>query len=220
MISNQQTIRGAEKAAIIMLAAGETHSVELITRLEDEINEISEAMARLEHVNATVVESVLNEFSSQAPADDEGVNSSAALPRREPETPDFRNYAGQYGATGAAAEPVPTRSVWSELDQLDPDRLARYLENEHPQTAAVVLARFNRTQAATVLSKFHEAFTTDIVDRMLSADGVKDEILASLEQTLRREFVDQKGADSADQDALDTVAALLEQIDPDAAESL
>ena len=59
MISNQQAIRGAEKAAIIMLAAGESHSVDLFKRLaESEIKEISDAMAGMSHVKAAVVETV------------------------------------------------------------------------------------------------------------------------------------------------------------------
>ena len=216
MITNEQAIRGAEKAAIVMLAAGETHSVDLFTRLADsEIKEISEAMARLERVNASVVESVLNEFASQAPADDDTIKPSAVPPAAAPANPNFHNYAGQYGADD---DLVPTRSVWSDLDHIDPDRLARYLENEHPQTAAVVLARLDRSQAATVLSKFQQAFTADIVDRMLSADSVKDEILASLEQTLRREFVDQERADGSSQDSLNTVVELLDQLDPDTAD--
>ena len=217
MISNQQAIRGAEKAAIIMLAAGESHSVDLFSRLaESEIKEISDAMAGMSHVKAAVVETVLNEFASQAPVVDARADLAPNAPVREPTRTDFRNYAGQYTDSGSEVDvaEAQTSSVWEDLDKVDPDRLARYLENEHPQTAAVVLARLDRAQAASVLSKFHEAFTADVVDRMLSADGVKDEILASLEQTLRREFVGPDGASTSNQDSLNTDVELLERLDP------
>ena len=214
MISEQQAIRGAEKAAIVMLAAGETHSVNLFTQLADaEIKEISDAMARLGHVNANVVESVLDEFASHAPV----TNDAPAVTqgkRRDSQNANFHNYGGQYEGPSSGVDQPVAPSVWSELDQIDPDSLARYLENEHPQTAAVVLARLDRAQAATVLSRFDEVFTADVVDRMLSADGVKDEILASVEKTLHREFVDQGHMSENGNDALNTVAELLSKLDP------
>ena len=214
MISEQQAIRGAEKAAIVMLAAGEAHSVNLFTQLADaEIKEISDAMARLENLNATVVENVLDEFASHAPVMLE--KPATAKPKQGSlGSAESRSYGGQYEGGSKVADKTPTQSVWSDLDRIDPNSLANYLENEHPQTAAVVLTRLDRTQAATVLSKFDEAFTAEVVDRMLSADGVKDEILASVEQTLRREFVDQSVMDDCGHDTLNTVMELLGKLDP------
>ena len=207
MIGHQQEMRGAEKAAIVMLAAGETHSVNLFTRLaEGEIKEISEAMERFEHVDAKVVEGVLDEFANKAPVEE--VPSSPAVLANAGERGATHNYAGQY-ETGPT---LPAISVWKELVGIDPNRLALYLANEHPQTAAVVLARLDGEQAASVLTRLPEDFTADVVDRMLSTDSVKDEILTSVEATLRAEFIDGQGRNG--DNSLNTVVELLNRLDP------
>ena len=156
---------------------------------------------------------MLEEFARHAPADDVPLAPPADTKNIAAPRSGFR-YAGQYEGASADAVKAPSKSVWPELDKIDAGRLARYLENEHPQTAAVVLARLDRSQAANVLSKFDESFTADIVDRMLSADGVKEEILSSVEQTLRREFVDQGPENGAGQDSLKMVVELLGKLDP------
>ena len=207
MIGHQQEMRGAEKAAIVMLAAGETHSVNLFTRLaEGEIKEISEAMERFEHVDAKVVEGVLDEFANKAPVEE--VPSSPAVLANAGERGATHNYAGQY-ETGPT---LPAISVWKELVGIDPNRLALYLANEHPQTAAVVLARLDGEQAASVLTRLPEDFTADVVDRMLSTDSVKDEILTSVEATLRAEFIDGRGR--KEDNSLNTVVELINRLDP------
>ena len=207
MIGHQQEMRGAEKAAILMLAAGEAHSVNLFTRLADgEIKEISEAMAQCAHLDAKVVEDVLDEFASRALVEE--VPSLPAVPAKDSDRGATHSYAGQY-ETGPT---VPVISVWKELVGIDPDRLALYLANEHPQTAAVVLARLDGEQAASVLTRLPEDFTADVVDRMLSTDSVKDEILTSVEATLRAEFIDGQGRKG--DNSLNTVVELLNRLDP------
>ena len=92
--NDQQAIRGAEKAAIVMLAAEKTHSVNLSTQLADAaIKEISDAMARLEYLNATVVESVLYEFASHAPVT---LDAPAVMQGKQADSPnaEFHNYGG------------------------------------------------------------------------------------------------------------------------------
>ncbi len=219
MISSQSAIRGAEKAAIVMLAVGETHSVNLFTRLADaEVKEISEAMAGLEQIDAHVVENVLAEFAGNLPPGVEAANPPGAAKRIKSDASAHRGYSGQYETTRAGTEDSSSASVWSELDHIDSARLANYLENEHPQTAAVVLARLDRTQAASVLAKLPDDFAADVIDRMISTDGVKSDILSSVEETLKREFVKGPRDRTSANESLATVVELLDKLDP-AAES-
>jgi flagellar motor switch protein FliG len=184
-VEDARKLTGPEKAAVILLSLGEDH-----TRLwqgldEDEIKEISQAMASLGTVSAQVVEELLVEFVS-------GMSGSGAVMGSFEQTqrllasfmPSDRVEGLMEEIRGPAG-----RTMWDKLGNVNEAVLANYLKNEYPQTVAVVLSKVKPDHAARVLTSLPEDFALECVQRMLRMEPVQREILDKIEQTLRIEFM-------------------------------
>ena len=184
-VEDARKLTGPEKAAVILLSLGEDH-----TRLwqdldEDEIKEISQAMASLGTVSAQAVEDLMLEFVS-------GMSGSGAVMGSFEQTqrllasfmPSDRVEGLMEEIRGPAG-----RTMWDKLGNVNEAVLANYLKNEYPQTVAVVLSKVKPDHAARVLTSLPEDFALECVQRMLRMEPVQREILDKIEQTLRTEFM-------------------------------
>lgn len=63
----------------------------------------------------------------------------------------------------------PDADGWSRLNALEPELLARYLKNEYPQVASVILLRLKPELSAAVLSLLPAGFAAETVSAMLNS---------------------------------------------------
>ena len=184
-VEDVKKLTGPEKAAVLLLALGEDHSGLWKQLDEDEIKEISQAMAGLGTVTAQVVEDVLIEFVAGMSGSGSVMGSfeqtqkllAAFMPadRVEGLMEEIRGPAG--------------RTMWDKLGNVNEAVLANYLKNEYPQTVAVILSKVKPEHAARVMTALPEDFALECVQRMLRMEPVQREILDKIEQTLRTEFM-------------------------------
>ncbi|MGA0546184.1 flagellar motor switch protein FliG [Brevundimonas sp. VNH65] len=184
-VEDVKKLTGPEKAAVLLLALGEDHSGLWKQLDEDEIKEISQAMAGLGTVTAQVVEDVLVEFVAGMSGSGSVMGSfeqtqkllAAFMPadRVEGLMEEIRGPAG--------------RTMWDKLGNVNEAVLANYLKNEYPQTVAVILSKVKPEHAARVMTALPEDFALECVQRMLRMEPVQREILDKIEQTLRTEFM-------------------------------
>ncbi|MGO4410261.1 MULTISPECIES: flagellar motor switch protein FliG [unclassified Brevundimonas] len=184
-VDDIRKLTGPEKAAVVLLSLGEEHTI-LWQQLDDEeIKEVSQAMASLGTVAAQVVEEVLVEFVS-------GIGGSGSLMGSYEQTqrllasfmPGERVDALMEEIRGPAG-----RTMWDKLGNVNEAVLANYLKNEYPQTVAVVLSKIKPEHASRVLTALPEDFALECVQRMLRMEPVQRDILDKIEQTLRTEFM-------------------------------
>ena len=184
-IDDANKLSGPEKAAVILLALGEEHTA-LWERLDDdEVKEISQAMATLGNVTAEAVEVLMIEFVSGLSGSGSVMGSyeqtqkllAAFLPKERVDglMEEIRGPAG--------------RTMWDKLGNVNEAVLANYLKNEYPQTVAVILSKVRTDHAARVLTSLPEDFALECVQRMLRMEPVQREILDKIEATLRTEFM-------------------------------
>jgi flagellar motor switch protein FliG len=184
-VDDAKKLSGPEKAAVILLALGEDH-----TRLwkgldDDEVKEISQAMAALGTVSATVVEELMVEFVS-------GMSGSGAVMGSFEQTQRLLASFMPADRVDGLMEEIrgpAGRTMWDKLGNVNEAVLANYLKNEYPQTVAVVLSKVKPDHAARVLTALPEDFALECVQRMLRMEPVQREILDKIEQTLRTEFM-------------------------------
>jgi len=176
---------GAEKAAIVLMSLGD-EAKKLWSMLdEEEIKEVSQAMASLGVVPAQVVEAVVHEFVQRMSGAGSVLGSldqtqrilANILPKEKLDglMEEIRGPAG--------------RNIWDKLANVNEAVLASYLKNEYPQTVAVVLAKVRPEHAAKVLAELPEDFAAECMLRMLAMEPVQREILEKIETTLRTEFM-------------------------------
>jgi len=184
-INDASRLNGPEKAAVVMLALGEDHTHIWEQLDEEEIKEISQAMASLGTVAASVVEELLVEFVS-------GMSASGAIMGSFEQTQrllaSFMPPEKVEGLMEEIRGPAG-RTMWDKLGNVNEAVLANYLKNEYPQTVAVVLSKIKADHASRVLTCLPEDFALECVQRMLRMEPVQREILDKIEQTLRVEFM-------------------------------
>ncbi len=184
--SDYRTVNGTEKAAIMMLAVGEEGAQELFALMdEDEIRELSQAMAKLGTIDAGVIENLFVEFADQLSSTGSLTGTMDSTERLLAKAlPDDRVKLIMEEIRGPAG-----RTMWDKLANVNEMVLANYLKNEYPQTVAVIVSKIRPDHAARVLSTLPESFAMEVVMRMLHMESVQKDILDDVEQTLRTEFM-------------------------------
>ena len=184
-VADATRLTGPEKAAVVLLALGEDHAGVWKQLDEDEIKEVSQAMASLGSVSAQVVEDLLVEFVS-------GMTGSGSIMGSFEQTQRLLASIMPVDKVDALMEEIrgpAGRTMWDKLGNVNEAVLANYLKNEYPQTVAVVLSKIKSEHAARVLAALPEDFALECVSRMLRMEPVQREILDKIEQTLRTEFM-------------------------------
>ena len=170
----------------MMLAIGEDRAAKLFGMMdEEELKELSQAMANLGTVNSQTIEALFVEFASLVAGTGSLVGTYASTERLLAKTlsadkvteimEDIRGPAG--------------RTMWDKLGNVSESVLATYFKNEYPQTVAVVFSKLKADQAARVLAELPEDFAGEVMTRMLSMGNVQKEVLNAIEHTLREEFM-------------------------------
>jgi flagellar motor switch protein FliG len=184
-INDVKELTGPEKAAVVLLALGEDHGVIWQSLDEEEIKEVSQAMASLGTVAANVVEALLVEFVA-------GMSGAGTIMGSFEQTQKLLQAFLPPEKVEALMEEIrgpAGRTMWDKLGNVNEAVLANYLKNEYPQTVAVILSKVKSEHAARVLGALPEDFALECVTRMLRMEPVQREILDKIEQTLRTEFM-------------------------------
>src|SRR6266550_8430833 len=175
-----EQLTGLRKAAILLVSLGEDVSAELLRQLEeDEVQELGREVARLSSVTAEQSEAVLDEFHQMSVAHDYVLKGGIDYARK------VMNAA--YGPE--AARKILDRLIsamgtevvnFDALHKADPQQLAKFIHNEHPQTIALVLSHLNPTQAAALLVSLPAEMRSDIALRMANLEQISPEVIAKI----------------------------------------
>jgi flagellar motor switch protein FliG len=181
-----RSLSGPDKAALLMMSVGEENAARLFALMDDEeIKEVSQAMANLGSVTSNLVERLFTEFAEQLSSTGSLVGNFDSTERlllkvmsKERVDQIMEEIRGPAG-----------RTMWDKLGNVNEQVLANYLKNEYPQTVAVVLSKIKPDHAARVLALLPEGFAMEVVMRMLRMEAVQKEVLDDVERTLRNEFM-------------------------------
>jgi flagellar motor switch protein FliG len=175
--SAAETQTGLQKAAMLLVSLGEECSAEILKHLsEDEVDAITRAITRLPNINSQQAESVLNEFHQMTVAQDFVMKGGMDYARKmlsKAFGPEVAKRLGDrlvkaVGTDGAAID---------VLQRADPQQLAKFIHNEHPQTVALVLSHVNPAQAASLLASLPQKLRSDVAVRMATLDRISPEIV-------------------------------------------
>ena len=180
------SLTGPQKAAILILALGDTQGGRLFSLLhEDEIREVSRALVHLGPIPAAIVEQLCTEFS-------ESVNNTTGLVGGIESTERLLLMSLPPARVAQIMEEIhgpAGRTMWDKLGNVDEDVLASYLKNEYPQTVAVVISKLRPDHAARVLAELPDGFATEVVMRLLCMETVQQDVIDGRGTDLRLEFM-------------------------------
>ncbi len=209
-------LNGPTKAAIWLMSIEEDLAVQIMSHLEDdEIVRIKERIESLSTKSPEHITLVHSEFMSrlQRPVLS-GRASSAYLKKL------MVRAKGEEKANQLLNPPVSTTSTEVPgVGTMDPKTLAPWLTNEHPQIAAVCLARLEPAQASIVLGLLPENMRVEIVRRIAALTHVPDTAVSELERALSATLPTESGV-RRELNGVRAAAQVLNQLGRDDAQKL
>src|SRR5215470_778700 len=181
-----RVLTGPERAAVLMLALGDTHGDKVWKLLDDdELRTLSVTMSSLGTVDAEAVEGLMLEFVGRLSASGALLGNFDATERLLVQYLPAERVANIMEEIRGPAG----RNMWEKLSNVQEQVLANYLKNEYPQTVAVVISKLRPEHAARVLAILPEELALDVVNRMLKMEAVQKDVIERLRSTLRTEFM-------------------------------
>ncbi len=178
----QRGLTGPQKAAVLLMQVGTERSAKVLRLLrEQEVSQIMAEVARLDTVKAESVDAVLSEFNelrtARAHVAQGGFDRARELLEETLGEDKAREILESLGAT-------IVKAPFEFLRRADPRQVLSYLQDEHPQTIALVLAHLNADAGAMVLSALPEELQRDVARRLATMDRTSPEVIAQIEAIL------------------------------------
>src|SRR5579872_483735 len=179
-IEQPNVISGVRKSAILMVVLGEATSAEILKQLdEDEVQEIGREIARIQTITSEQAEEILEEFYSMTVAHDYVLKGGLDYARKiliNAFGPEHAKKMLDRLARALGSE----SATFDALQKTDPQQLAKFIHNEHPQTIALVLSHLNPSQAAGLLVSLPVNLRADVALRMANLDQISPEIISKI----------------------------------------
>lgn len=224
---------GKQKAAILLVSLGPELSAEVFKHLrEDEIEDLTLEIAGLRKIQPEVRDSVLEEFH----------DIIIAREYLEHGGIDYARELLEKALGEAKAEDIINRLTASlqvrPFDfarKTDPSQLLNFIQNEHPQTIALILAYLHPEQSGMILSSLPPELQVDVAKRLAKLDRTTPEVLYEIENTLEKrlsafavdDYTSAGGIDAAvdilnmvDRTTEKTIIDSLEEEEPELAEEI
>lgn len=233
MRSQPRELANKTKAAILMLVMGPDTSGEVVKHLtEQEIEVMALEVAKLEKVSPEVREQVIEEFYELAIAQEYIAEGGVQNARAVLESAFGGDRANQIlNKILSAMQVVP----FDFLKRADPTQVLSFIQDEHPQTIALILSYMPVTSAAAILNKLEPDKRAEVAARIAMMEQTPPEVIKKVEAILEKKMatvtsseMSQAGGPKALVDLLNRVdrsserviLELLEQNEPELAETI
>ena len=186
MYGNEPEISGPQKAAILLISLGPEYSAMLFKHLTDEeIEKLTLEIANQKQVEPELKQSVISEFYQMAMA--KSYLSSGGL--------QYARYVLEKALGREKASVIISRLTTSLqvrpfdfLHKTDPSQLLNFIQNEHPQTIALIMAYLDPDQAAIILSSLPQDRRAEVSKRIAEMDRTSPDVLREVERVLERKL--------------------------------
>ncbi|SFB84955.1 flagellar motor switch protein FliG [Brevinema andersonii] len=207
----KKVLSGKEKVAIFLISIGPEVSAEVLKHMkEEEIEEVSFELARADLVDSETRDMVLMEFQELMMAQDFIISGGIDY---------ARDVLEKALGTQRAVDIINrlTSSLQTKpfdfIRRTDPTHLVNFIQNEHPQTIALILSYLDPQKAATILASLNTDLQADIMRRIATMDRTSPEILREVERVLERKLSTLSSEDFTSAGGIDTVVAIINNAD-------
>lgn len=229
-------LAGKSKAALVLIALGPDMAASILRHLdESEVEQIAIEIAAARQTEHTVVNQVLEEFYELAQT-----NELTAMGGESYAEDLLRTAFGENRAARVISKLDGLRESstlpFEAFRKADPVQVANLIQNEHPQTIALILAYLKPEQAGVVLSQMNHDLQIEVATRMATMERAGLEVIKDIESILQSKFSSvlkqDRGAfvggvkslsevlNRVDRSTERNIIENLERFDPDLAESV
>ncbi|MEE0391788.1 MAG: flagellar motor switch protein FliG [Lachnospiraceae bacterium] len=211
MATNTQDYTGIQKAAILLIALGPERSADIFKHLkEDEIEELTLEIANTRSVSPQVKEDVLNEFYqiclAQQYIAEGGIGYAKEL---------LDKALGEDRAKEVITKLTASLQVrpFEFVRKTDPSQLLNFIQDEHPQTIAMILSYLTSAQAALVIGALPPEKQADVAKRIAMMDRTSPDVIKEVERVLERKLASLLNQDYTIVGGVDAIVDILNTVD-------
>lgn len=205
------TLPNRRKAAIMLMVLGPELSGRVLQYLDEEhIETLSLEIARLDKVTPEIRNRVIGEFHEMAVAQDYIAEGGVEHAKKLLESAFNSDRASEIiTRVQDTLQKVP----FEFLRKSDPSQMLTFLQDEHPQTIALILAYLPSQLAAQVLGRLPGELRGDIAERIAMMDRTPPDVIRRVEQVLERKFSSVSNANLTSAGGVKALADVLNNVD-------
>jgi len=228
-MSASAVIPGLQKAAILMVLLGEEVASHIYRHLSDvDVQKLTQRIVDLERIKPEMALQVLEEYSRMALTQSHLADGGPDYARKLLVTAFGEETAQKLLEQVTLANEMSSVHL-ENLQKAEPQQLARFLEGEHPQATALIMAHLNTRQASALLLHLAEETRAEVIKRLAGLRQFSPEVaqkisvalhtkLEALGEQSRRGYAGLKGAadvlNQVDAAAGKTILESIEREDP------
>ena len=178
-----EELTSIQKIAILMVILGDDITSKIFSRLEEEeIADISREITLLGPIPADVSEKVIEEFYNILLAKQYiaigGIEYAKSVLMKALGPEQARKIIDRLTK-------ILEKSVgFTSLEKVNPQQISKFIQNEHPQTIALILAHLSASRAAELLASLPEDLRSDIIMRMANLEEISPDIVKKISSVL------------------------------------
>lgn len=215
---HKRELTGRQKAAIFLVSLGSEISSEIFKHLrEDEIEALTFEIARLDSIDSEERDKVLMEFKELMMAQD-FITSGGIDYAREL----LEKALGSQKAVDIINRLTSSLQVrpFDFIRRTDPAHLLNFIQQEHPQTIALILAYLEPNKASVILSNLPTDIQSDVAKRIATMDRTDPNVLREVERVLEKKLSTLSSEDYTAAGGVESIVEILNMVDRSAEKAI
>ena len=202
---------GVQKAAILLITLGPERSADIFKHLkEEEIEELTLEIANTRSVSPQVKEDILNEFYQVCLAQqyiaEGGIGYAKDLLEKALGSERAKDVIGKLTAS------LQVRP-FEFVRKTDASQLLNFIQDEHPQTIALILSYLSSNQASAIISALAPDKQTDVAKRIAQMDRTSPDVIKEVEKVLEQKLASLVNQDYTIVGGVDSIVDILNTVD-------
>lgn len=210
-MAKSEEITGVQKAAILLIALGPDKSSNVFKHLkEDEIEQITLEIANTRSVSPAMKDAVLDEFYEVCLAQqyiaEGGIGYAKDLLEKALGSERAKDVIGKLTAS------LQVRP-FEFVRKTDASQLLNFIQDEHPQTIALILSYLSSNQASAIISALSPEKQTDVAKRIAQMDRTSPDVIKEVEKVLEQKLASLVNQDYTIVGGVDSIVDILNTVD-------
>ncbi|WOV85276.1 flagellar motor switch protein FliG [Sporosarcina jeotgali] len=211
MVKKDKDMSGKQKAALLLISLGPEVSAAIYKHLtEEEIERLTLEISGVRKVESSVKEEIIEEFHNIALAQDYISQGGIGYAKTVLEKALGKEHA--QAVINRLTSSLQVRP-FDFARRTEPSQILNFIQNEHPQTIALILSYLEPEQAGMILSSLPQEVQADIAKRIATMESTSPEVISEIEAVLERKLSSTVTQDYSDTGGVDAVVEVLNGVD-------
>lgn len=211
MAKKKGDLSGKQKSAILLIFLGQEISSKVFKEFsDDEMEILTLEIAKMQSVDQAVRDGVLEEFGELIEAFEHITQGGLSFANDILERALGREKAVEMiGKLSASFQVKP----FDVVRTMEPDQVFNFIQSEHPQTIALILAHLSPNQASQILPALPIGIQADVARRIAQMERISPEIVREVEKVLEKKLSSVIGEEYTTTGGVDNIVDILNMVD-------